>query len=215
MKQYRGVIFDLDGVLVSTDNCHYLAWKRLADREGIPFTRTDNERLRGVSRMASLEIVLEKAARSYNEQEKEEMANYKNQVYRELLQDLTPEDILPGVMELLGELQRRGLLLAVGSSSRNTPLILEKIGLSDFFNAVADGNQIQHSKPHPEVFLLAARLLRLEPEQCIVVEDAEAGIAAAVAAGEKPVAVGAAQGCRGAAYSIPDLTAVELNQFLA
>ena len=215
MSSYQGVIFDLDGVLVSTDDCHYRAWKQLADREKIPFTREDNERLRGVSRMESLEIVLEKASRVYTEAEKEEMASCKNAIYRTLLEELTADDLLPGVPELLDALRKRGLLLAVGSSSKNTPLILEKIGLANYFDAVADGNQIQHSKPDPEVFLLAAKLLNLEPGRCIVVEDAAAGIAAAVAAGQKPVAVGSAQGCPGAAYSVPNLAAVELERFLA
>lgn len=214
VSRYKGVIFDLDGVLVSTDECHYRAWKQLADQQGIPFTRKDNERLRGVSRMESLEILLEKAARTYTDAEKQKMAEEKNMVYRCLLQDLTPADLLPGAVQLLEMLRGQGLKLAVGSSSKNTPLILEKVGMSDAFDAVADGNQIHHSKPDPEVFLLAARLLEIAPEECIVVEDAAAGISAAAAAGAKPVAVGSAQGCAGAAYSVADLTAVDLELFL-
>lgn len=186
----QGVIFDLDGVLVTTDEYHYQGWKRLAAEQGIPFSREDNHRLRGVSRMESLEIILEKAARTYSPTEKLALAERKNRYYVELLQELAPSDALPGARDLLAELKRRGLRLAVGSSSRNTPLIMTKVDLCRYFDAVADGNDITRSKPDPEVFLLAAARLELHPSRCVVVEDAEAGVAAAKAAGMRCIGVG-------------------------
>lgn len=189
----KAVIFDLDGVLVTTDELHYRAWKRLADREGIYFDRAINDRLRGVSRMASLEIILERVEKTYSAAEKEEMAAYKNELYRASLDELTEADILPGVLETLDALAARGVRLAVGSSSKNAKKILEKTGLLDRFDAVADGTDITRSKPDPEVFLCAANKLGLDPASCAVVEDAEAGIAAAKAGGMTAFAVGDAR----------------------
>lgn len=186
----KAVIFDLDGVIVSTDGFHYRAWKAMADNEGIYFDETINNRLRGVSRMESLEIILERATKSYTPEEKEAMATAKNDIYRESLVQLTPDDILPGVMDMLTTLRGMGIKLAIGSSSKNTPVILKQIGLGDYFDAVADGNQIKNSKPDPEVFLLAAKLLGIDPADCVVVEDAYAGIDAAKAGGMKAVGVG-------------------------
>jgi beta-phosphoglucomutase len=186
----QGVIFDLDGVLVTTDEYHYLGWKRLAEELGIPFSREDNHRQRGVSRMESLEVILEKTTRTFSQTEKHELAERKNRYYVELLQNLAPADALTGARDLLEELKRRGLLLAVGSSSRNTPLIMQKVDLCRYFDAVADGNDITRSKPDPEVFLLAAVRLGLDPASCVVVEDAEAGVAAAKAAGMRCIGVG-------------------------
>ncbi len=186
----KAVIFDLDGVIVSTDGFHYRAWKAMADNEGIYFDETINNRLRGVSRMESLEIILEKATKTYTPEEKEAMATAKNDIYRESLVQLTPDDILPGVMDMLTTLRGMGIKLAIGSSSKNTRVILKQIGLGDYFDAVADGNQIKNSKPDPEVFLLAAKLLGIDPADCVVVEDAYAGIDAAKAGGMKAVGVG-------------------------
>lgn len=185
----QGVIFDLDGVLVSTDELHYAAWKKLADREGIYFDRAINDRLRGVSRMASLEIILERARRTYSEDEKQAMAAFKNGLYVDLLDGLTPENILPGVTETLDGLAAHGVKTAVGSSSKNAKKILEKTGLFSCFDAIADGTDITRSKPDPEVFLCAAAKLGLLPEACAVVEDAEAGIEAAKAGGLTALAV--------------------------
>ena len=141
----RAIIFDLDGVIVSTDGFHYKAWKAMADKEGIYFDETINNRLRGVSRMESLAIILEKASKTYTDEEKNAMATAKNEIYRESLSQLTPDDILPGVMDMLTALRAKGLKLAIGSSSRNTPVILNQIGLGDYFDAVADGNQIKRA----------------------------------------------------------------------
>lgn len=206
---FAAVIFDLDGVIVSTDEYHYQGWKRLADEEGIAFDRAVNERLRGVSRMESLEIVLEKSPRRHPDGEKAAMAAQKNGYYQELLRTrLQPGDILPGVMPLLRRLRANGVRLAIGSSSRNTPVILERIGLADFFDAVADGNQIRQSKPDPEVFLLAAAKLGCRPEDCLVVEDAVAGVEAALAGGMAVLAVGSARNDPRATMSAADLQPV-------
>ena len=189
----KGVIFDLDGVIVSTDEYHYLGWRRLADEVGIPFDRGDNERCRGVSRMESLEIVLERSPRRYSDAQKREMADRKNRYYMQMLRErLSPASILPGAMAFMEALRARGIKLAIGSSSRNSPGILKSIGLEGYFDATADGNDISRSKPDPEVFLLAARRLGCAPEECLVVEDAEAGVSAALAGGMKVLAVGSA-----------------------
>lgn len=188
----KAFIFDLDGVIVSTDKFHYLAWKRMADDEGIYFDEKINDRLRGVSRMASLEIVLERASKNYTKEEKAALAEKKNEIYRRLLTGISPADRLPDVTETLTKLRETGYKLAIGSSSKNTPLILEKIGYATYFDAVADGNRIARSKPDPEVFLLAASDLGENPEDCYVVEDAEAGIDAANAGGFRSVGVGGA-----------------------
>ncbi len=189
----RGVIFDLDGVLVSTDECHFQAWKELADSEGIPFDREINHRLRGVSRMQSLEILLERAARRYTDEEKQALAKRKNDRYLQSIEQLDGGDILPGAVRALKSLKERGLLTAVGSSSRNARRILQKLGLEHSFDAVADGNDITRSKPDPEVFLVAAGKLGLPPGRCLVVEDALTGVEAALRAGMPALAVGAAQ----------------------
>ena len=200
--QYKGIIFDLDGVICSTDEYHYLAWKALADRLGIPFDRERNNLLRGVSRMASLEIILEKSEKAYSEDEKAAFAEEKNTMYRELLGRMSPADLSDDVRDTLNVLRKAGLKLAIGSSSKNTRFILERIGLSDFFDAVADGNCITHSKPHPEVFLQAADMIALAPDQCVVVEDAHAGVEAAVAGGFDCAAIGDAKDDERARYHL-------------
>lgn len=202
----KAVIFDLDGVIVSTDKYHYKAWKKIADEEGIYFDRIINEGLCGVSRMNSLEILLKRSQKTYNQKEKEELAQRKNYCYREMLNCLTPKDILPGVVKALEFLKGRGIKIAIGSSSKNTPYILEKIGLDRYFNAVADGNDIKRSKPDPEVFLLAAKRLQIIPGECLVVEDADAGIEAAIAGGMKAMGVGFAANNEKANYRVKDLT---------
>lgn len=190
----KAVIFDLDGVIVSTDELHYQAWKQIADQELIPFDRQINHRLRGVSRIQSLEILLEKASHPYTNTEKACLAERKNSIYQQLLQTLTPADILDGVVDTLDQLKQMGIRVAIGSSSKNAPLILEQIGLTSIFDVVSDGNNITHSKPNPEVFQKAAQMLGLPESECLVVEDAVAGIQAAKAAGMTAVGVGDAVG---------------------
>lgn len=210
----KAVIFDLDGVIVSTDDYHYRAWKSMADGEGIYFDREINERLRGVSRMESLEIILERAEKSYTDEEKNQMSEKKNNLYRELLNELTPKDILPGVMRVLEDLKENNINIAIGSSSKNTPMILEKIGLNNYFNAVADGNEIKNSKPDPEVFLLAAEKLEIAPEDCLVVEDADAGVEAALAGNMKVLAIGYASSNLKADYKFKDLSLLDIKEVI-
>ena len=186
----NAVIFDLDGVICSTDEYHYEAWKAIADQIGVPFDRTVNNRLRGVSRMDSLDIILEQYPGQLSAAEKETLAEQKNELYKKLLMQMGPQDLTAEVRETLDTLRRKKMLLAIGSSSKNTPLILRQLGLEGYFDAVADGNQITHSKPNPEVFLLAAQLLGMKPENCLVVEDALAGAQAAHAGGMEAACVG-------------------------
>jgi beta-phosphoglucomutase len=211
----QAVIFDLDGVIVSTDEYHYQAWRALADRLGIPFSRHDNERLRGVSRMESLEIILEKwTGAPFSEDEKERMAGEKNEIYRNSLSRLSLADILPGVETTLDELEQRGIQTAIGSSSKNAATILKAIGLEGRFDVVVDGTHISRSKPDPEVFLLAAKLLGLKPADCLVVEDADAGVEAAVAAKMSVLAVGPAAHHRAATLTAEDLASIAADDLL-
>jgi beta-phosphoglucomutase len=197
MSNIKGIIFDLDGVLISTDKFHYLAWKQLADKLGIPFSEKDNEQLRGVSRMESLELVLKNdPSVKLTEEEKIAAATEKNDCYREYLKTMTPDDVSAEVRETLTALHNKGYKLSVGSSSKNARFILSQTDLTRYFDAIADGNDIKNSKPDPEVFLTAASFLGLEPEVCAVVEDAEAGLEAAVAAGMLPVAYASAYGSK-------------------
>jgi len=211
----RGVIFDLDGVLVTTDDLHYRGWKQLADEEGIYFDRQINERLRGVSRMESLEILLERSPRTYTPPQKIALADRKNATYCRLLETLTPKDLLPGAVETVVELRRRGIKTAIASSSKNTPLIMDRLGLGPYFDAVADGNDIQRSKPDPEVFLLAAERLGLAPAECLVVEDALAGIEAGRRGGMPVFGIGTAEKLPGVERLAPDLAHVTVDQLLA
>ena len=201
--KYEGVIFDLDGVICFTDHYHYLAWKSLADSLGIAFDEKKNDRLRGVSRMESLEIVLEGyTGPALSQEEKTVLAEKKNRLYRQYLLTMTPKDLPDEVRETLNALRVLGLKLAIGSSSKNTPLILKQIGLADFFDAVSDGNNIQRSKPDPQVFTMAAEMLHLEPGKCLVVEDALAGLQAAAAGGFDSAGLGPAAQSRKATYSL-------------
>ena len=201
----KAVIFDLDGVIVSTDELHYLAWKHISDQEDIEFNKNINHRLRGVSRMESLEIILENAKKTYSKQEKEFLATKKNNYYIELLSSLSPKDILPNVLELLNQLKAKGIQIAIGSSSKNAKAILKQIKLNDIFDAVADGNDIKHSKPAPDVFLVAAKKLGINPKHCVVVEDAVVGIEAAKAANMTAVAVFDAKKSELADYKYDDI----------
>lgn len=194
--QKKAIIFDLDGVICFTDKYHYQAWKALADRLGIYFDEKINDRLRGVSRMASLDIILERSDVTYTQAKKESFATEKNETYRDLLKTMSPADLTDEVRDTLNELRNRGYKLSIGSSSKNTKFILERIGLGDFFDAIADGTDITHSKPDPEVFLCSAAKLGIAPADCAVVEDAKAGIQAAKAGGFTALALfGDAKDC--------------------
>lgn len=200
--KYQAVIFDLDGVICFTDKYHYLAWKKIADELGIYFDEKMNNRLRGVSRMESLEIILESYDKELSGGEKLALAEKKNKNYRELLGKMTREDLSTEVKETLDRLKEEGLLLSIGSSSKNAKFILERLGLDHYFDAVSDGTNISRSKPDPEVFLKAAEFLHKKPEQCLVVEDATAGIEAASAGGFDCAGLGEAACCSKATYSM-------------
>ena len=183
MKKYKGIIFDLDGVICCTDQYHERAWREMAEESGIYFDPAVSNRLRGVSREESLEIILEHAGKVFSPEEKKKMAEKKNAIYIKLLDRMSPGDLEEVVRSTLEQLRNRGCLLAIGSSSKNTRKILDKIGLGNYFDAVCDGNEITHSKPDPEVFLKAAGKIGLAVSECLVVEDACAGISAASAGG--------------------------------
>ncbi len=202
----KAVIFDLDGVLVTTDELHFEAWKALADKLGInDFTKADNVRQRGVSRMASLEVVLEKTDRAFSEEEKLALAEEKNEIYVRSLSALSETDVLSGANEFIDYLKSKGIKTAVGSASKNTPLILEKTKLAGKFDAVSCGLDTTKSKPDPEVFLIAAKKLGVAPCDCVVVEDSDAGIEAAKTGGMYAIAVGAAEYNPKADVAIKDL----------
>ncbi len=185
----KGAIFDLDGVIVDTASFHYLAWKRLADELGFYFSPADNERLKGVSRMKSLDILLEVGNISATDEEKIKMAEKKNKWYVESLKTLTQNNLLNGAKQYLESLRKKDVKIALGSASKNAPMILEKLHITELFDAVVDGNSVSNAKPDPEVFLKAAELLQLSPEECVVFEDSQAGIDAAKTAGMGTVAI--------------------------
>ncbi|MCM1234538.1 MAG: beta-phosphoglucomutase [Ruminococcus flavefaciens] len=207
---YRAVIFDLDGVICHTDQYHYQAWKQLADSLGIAFDETVNNQLRGVSRMESLEIILnqkrtagsESRSGDYTSEEKETFATKKNELYKKLLENMTEKDLSYEVKETLQQLRDKGLLLTIGSSSKNAKFILGRIGLGNFFDAVSDGTNITKSKPDPEVFLKAADMVGIPYDECMVVEDAASGIEAACAAGMHSAAIGDAVKSDRATYKL-------------
>ncbi len=186
----KGAIFDLDGVIVDTAGYHYMAWCELAAELGFEFTKKDNERLKGVSRMRSLEILLSIGNITASEEQKVSWAAQKNERYLKLLdENLNADSLLPGTRQFLLKLRADGVKIALGSASKNAPLILEKTGISDLFDAVVDGNAVSKAKPDPEVFLKAAELLHFDPADCVVFEGAQAGIEAARAAGCGVVAI--------------------------
>ena len=206
----------MDGVLVSTDELHYEAWRKLADEIGIAdFGREDNKKQRGVSRMESLEVLLNKGHKQYTYEEKIHLADRKNDYYKEMLLELDPGALLDGAIETLEMLREKGVLIGVGSASKNTPLILDKTGLSPYIDKVSCGLDITRSKPDPEVFQIAAQKLNLKPEECLVVEDSAAGIIAAKAAAMKSLGVGPYYKNLGADYASETLPDVDWNAMLA
>ncbi len=186
----KAVIFDLDGVIVDTAHYHYLAWKRLAKELGFDLTLEQNELLKGVSRMRSLEIILDLGGIELSEAEKERIANKKNGWFVEYVTEMKPEEIFPGVNELLKSIRSKGLKVGLASSSKNAHAVINLLNIENEFDAIVDGTMIIHSKPDPEIFLLAASKLGVVPAECVVFEDAEAGVEAALAAGMKCVGVG-------------------------
>ena len=207
----KGIIFDLDGVLVHTDELHYKAWKKIADELEIPFDRTVNNRLRGVSRMESLEIILSYSDKKFSETEKQMLADEKNEEYKRLLGTISHKDLVEGAEKLLAILKEKGIKVAIGSSSKNAKYILSQLNIIDLFDAISDGNNITKSKPDPEVFLKAAEYLYLKPEECMVVEDAKSGIDAAVSGGFKNFGIGDAATYSKTDYPINSLLDIALN----
>ncbi|UXE67807.1 MAG: beta-phosphoglucomutase [Chryseotalea sp. WA131a] len=186
----QAVIFDLDGVIVDTAHYHFVAWQSLAKELGISFTEKDNERLKGVSRMRSLEIILEIGGVTLSEEKKEELATKKNSWFVDYIEAIKPDEVFPGVPQMLQQLRKQNYKVALASSSKNAETVLRLLQISDLFDVMVDGTMITHSKPDPEIFLLAAKKLNIQPQHCVVFEDAEAGVEAALAAGMKCVGVG-------------------------
>lgn len=210
--ELKAAIFDLDGVITDTAEFHYLAWKKIADKEGIAFDKVINERLKGVSRMDSLQIIMERSERAYSEEELDALATEKNEYYKTLLETLTPESILEGIPDLLDELKQAGIRVGVCSASRNTAYILEKLGLSEAFEEVVTGNDTTHSKPDPEGMLLAADRMGVEPANCVVIEDAFAGVQAARSAGMKSMGIGQKLTLHNADYVLPETKYLTLSK---
>lgn len=186
----KACIFDLDGVIVDTAHYHFLAWKRLANELGIDFTMDHNERLKGVSRMRSMEIIMELGDVKLSPHEKEQLANKKNTWFVDYVERMAPEEIFPGVKSLIRRLKEKGIKVGLASSSKNAKTVLQILHIQNEFDAVVDGTMVVHSKPDPEIFLLAAKKLGVDPSECLVFEDAEAGVEAALAAGMKCVGIG-------------------------
>lgn len=208
MKKEIAFIFDLDGVIVDTAKYHYLAWKNLANALGFDFTEEQNELLKGVSRIKSLEILLSIGKVELPGVEKEKLLLQKNKEYLEYVNKMTSDEILPGVNDLLNFLEINDIKYALGSASKNAPLILEKVGLLNRFTAIVDGNDVSKAKPDPEVFLIGAKKLGMKPENCVVVEDAIAGIQAANAAKMISIGIGDANVLNEADYVFKDMTAI-------
>lgn len=213
-NKLQGVIFDLDGVITDSAKYHYLAWEKTADQLGIPFDEQYNEKLKGVSRMESLELILKNgnACDRYTQEEKEALATEKNEFYKELICQITPEDILPGILAFLDQLQQAGIPTAVASVSKNAPFILKQLGILERFNYICDAAAVPRAKPFPDIFLSAAEHLGVDHACCIGVEDAEAGIQAINSAGMFSVGVGTADQMAAADLILSGTAELELEK---
>ena len=209
--EIKACLFDLDGVVVDTARYHYLAWKKIADDLGFSFSEHDNERLKGVSRMESLDILLEIGKIKVDLKTKEELATTKNSLYVSYIQKMTPDEILPGVIRFLDELHNSGMLIALGSASKNAMSILDKINISQKFDAVIDGNKVSKAKPDPEVFLKGAIELGIDPQNCLVFEDAQAGIDAARNGGMHVIGIGQPENLKNAEFVIPGFETMNMD----
>jgi len=212
MTQIKACLFDLDGVVVDTAKYHFIAWKELANELGFDFTEADNERLKGVSRVRSLEILLEIGGIELDDERKEQLAAQKNENYVSYIRKMKPDEILPGVENFLGELRKNGILIALGSASKNAPLILKQIGLTHLFDAIIDGNSVSKAKPDPEVFLKGAEALNVEPGDCVVFEDAQAGIEAARNAGMHVIGIGHPDNLKNADFVMPGFEDMNIDK---
>jgi beta-phosphoglucomutase len=213
MSRFKAVIFDLDGVITDTARYHYLAWKRLAESQGVHFDEAFNEHLKGIDRMGSLDLILASASRRYSDDEKLALATEKNEHYKELIATMTPGDLLPGAVAALDACRAAGLGIGLASVSRNAFTVLDRLGITGKFDYVVDAATIAKGKPDPEIFLKAARELGVPPDACFGVEDAVAGVASIKAAGMYAVGVGDPQVLTEADVVIPDLTRFRLEQY--
>jgi len=212
MTQIKACLFDLDGVVVDTAKYHFIAWKELANELGFDFTEADNERLKGVSRVRSLEILLEIGGIELDEERKEQLAAQKNENYVSYIRKMKPDEILPGVEDFLNQLRKNGILIALGSASKNAPLILKQIGLTHLFDAIIDGNSVSKAKPDPEVFLKGAEALNVKPTDCVVFEDAQAGIEAARNAGMHVIGIGHPDNLKNADFVMPGFEDMNIDK---
>jgi beta-phosphoglucomutase len=208
----RAFIFDLDGVITDTAEYHYRGWKRLADEEGLSFTREDNEQLRGIPRRESLMLILKD--RVYPEEEIQEMMERKNGYYLQFIKEISPRDLLPGAKELLEEIRAAGLKNALGSASKNAGEVIERLGIQSLFDAISDGHSVERQKPAPDLFLHAAQQLSLSPAECVVVEDAAAGVEAARSGGFRSIGLGPAERVGKADVVFPSLAGIHLSDLL-
>jgi beta-phosphoglucomutase len=212
----KAVLFDLDGVLVSTDEFHYRSWLKLSKEEGFDFFDHEfNHQFRGVARMECVEILTKASGRSFTLEQKKEIAERKNRYFAESLAAVTPDELLPGALAALQELKRRGIKIAVASNSRNAKPIIKQVGIDQYLDAIVDGHEIENSKPDPEVFLLAAKGVGVDPAQCIVVEDAIAGLEAARRAGMKALGIGTRERLPNADIVVPDLASISMDKLLS
>ncbi len=207
----KGIIFDLDGVIVDTAKYHYLAWSNLAKQLGFSFTLEDNEKLKGVSRVKSLEILLDIGDITLSENEFNSYAKQKNSEYLELIKELTPKDILPGVKDFIDRLKKKNYKIALGSASKNAKFILDHLELTKHFDALVDGTHVKEAKPNPEVFLTAAKELKIDPKNCVVFEDAIAGIEAGKNAEMRVIGVGDSETLKIADHVIETFTNLSLD----
>ncbi len=213
MQRLKAIIFDLDGVLTDTSEYHYLSWKRLADEEGIPFTRQENdEHLRGVSRKESLTYLLK--GRKVPDAQFQEMMERKNRYYNEMIKNMTPKDLVEGGRQLLEEIRQAGIKIAVASGSKNAHTVLDLLQIMDLLDDVADGNSVSNSKPAPDIFVYAAGMLRIPTSESLVVEDADAGIESAKAGGMQALGIGPAERFHRADKVLPSLTNKHLQDLL-
>lgn len=209
--KHKALLFDLDGVLVDTAKYHYLAWKELADELGIPFSEKDNELFKGVSRVRCMDILLELGGRTMPEEEKSACCEKKNNIYIRYIENMSEEEILPGVKEFLRDVKKKGYVIALGSASKNSMLILERLHLTGLFDAIVDGTKVSKAKPDPAVFIAGAEALGVRPGECIVFEDAVAGIQAAHAGGMQAVGIGTVEALPEADFHLPGFAGVTIE----
>lgn len=215
MSMFQACLFDLDGVIVDTAKYHYIAWRQIADELGFVFTETDNERLKGVSRQRSLDILLEIGGVALDTAEKSRIAEKKNALYLQYVLKMTPDEVLPGAREFVVEARNSGFKTALATASRNAKVILDLLQIAPLFDVVVDGTKVSRTKPDPEVFLICARELGVEPGTCAVFEDAEAGIEAAIAAGMFSVGIGKPAILKQADMVVPGLACLSIDQLHA